>query len=111
MTSGADPADLDELLAALAVDGDAVVVPVAARPGARREGLAGVHAGALKVSTSAAPEGGKATKRLGELLARALGVPRSAVTCVSGATSRHKRYRVAGLDVATCADRLREALA
>ena len=32
------------------------VIPVRARPGARREGVDGTHGGALRVSVSAAPE-------------------------------------------------------
>lgn len=37
---------------------------------------------------------GRATKAAGELLARHLGVPKSRVRLVSGATARHKRFRV-----------------
>jgi len=48
----------------------------------------------LAIRVSVAPEDGKATKAAGRLLARALGVPVSSVRCVSGQTSRHKRFEV-----------------
>ncbi|MFL6090319.1 MAG: DUF167 domain-containing protein [Aeromicrobium sp.] len=37
---------------------------------------------------------GRATKAAGEMLAKHLGLPKSRVALVSGATSRHKRFRV-----------------
>ena len=37
---------------------------------------------------------GRATKAAGEVLAKHLGVAKSRVVLVSGATSRHKRFRV-----------------
>lgn len=102
---------LDDLLAALRdVDGG-VLVPVRAQPRARREGLSGVHAGALRVATTSPPEDGRATERIGLLLARALDVPVSAVRCTAGPARRDKLYRVAGLTAAQAATRLREALA
>ena len=105
-----DVEGLQALLAAVRASDGAVLVPVRAQPGARREGLTGVHAGALRIATSAAPEGGRATARIGAALAAALGVPRSAVVCVSGQGHRSKVYRVAGLSVPAAQARLREAL-
>ncbi|TXT33772.1 MAG: hypothetical protein FD138_1796, partial [Planctomycetota bacterium] len=46
-----------------------IIVPVKAQPGARRNGVAGEHAGALKVQVTQAPEDGKATDAVLELLA------------------------------------------
>jgi len=103
--------DLDRFLSALRADAGGVLVPVRAQPRARREGLAGLHAGALRVATSVPPEDGRATERIGQLLADALGVPRSAVACVVGTTRRDKLYRVAGLTPALAGTRLRGALA
>jgi uncharacterized protein YggU (UPF0235/DUF167 family) len=105
---------VDELagfLATLRADDGGVLVPVRAQPRARREGLAGLHGGALRVATTVAPEDGRATERIGRLLADALGVPRSAVCCVLGPARRDKLYRVAGLTPAQAAARLRESLA
>ena len=84
-----------------------VIVPVKAQPGARRIGLAGEHAGALKVQVTQAPEDGKATDAVLDLLADVLQVKRSQVTLLSGATSRQKRFLVTDLSLAEIANRLR----
>ncbi len=76
------------------------ILPVRAQPGARRAGLAGEQAGALKVAVTAAPEQGKANKALIEVLSKALGVRRSRIELVSGETSRDKRFLVRGLTAA-----------
>jgi uncharacterized protein (TIGR00251 family) len=87
-----------------------VVVPVKAQPGARRNGLAGEHAGVLKVQISQAPEDGKATEAVLDLLTEVLHLRRSQVTLLSGATSRQKRVLVTGLPLADVASRLRAEL-
>lgn len=48
----------------------------------------------LVVRVSAPPEEGKATRRACKLVADALALPSSAVSCARGATSRHKRLEV-----------------
>lgn len=48
----------------------------------------------FKVRVTVAAEGGKANKAVTALLARAIGVPPSAVVMVSGAKSRDKVFRV-----------------
>lgn len=85
---------------------DGVIVPVKAQPGARRNGVAGEHAGALKVQVTQAPEDGKATDAVLELLADVLQIKRSQVKLMSGAASRHKRFLVSGLSMAEIAKRL-----
>jgi len=67
------------------------------QPGASREGIAGFHGEALKVSVTAPPEKGKANKALERLLARALSVPASAVAIVAGSLSRSKTVHIEGL--------------
>lgn len=84
-----------------------VIVPVKAQPGARRTGLAGEHAGALKVQVTQAPEDGKATEAVLDLLADVLRVKRSQVKLLSGATSRQKRFLVTDLSLAEITNRLR----
>jgi hypothetical protein len=49
---------------------------------------------------AAPPAEGAANKSVVRLLARSLGVPRSAVSVIAGATGRHKRVRVADCDAA-----------
>ena len=73
---------------------EGVVLPVRAQPGARKAGIVGEQAGALKVAVTAPPEDGKANKALVELLREALGLKRSQIELLSGATSRDKRFLV-----------------
>lgn len=87
-----------------------IIVPVKAQPGARRNGLAGEHAGALKVQVMQAPEDGKATEAVLDLLAEVLQVKRSQVKLLSGATSRQKRFLVTGMLLVEIANRLRTVL-
>jgi uncharacterized protein (TIGR00251 family) len=83
-----------------------VVVPVQAQPGARRQGVVGVHAGRLKLAVTQVAERGKANAALCELLAEALGVKRSQVTLLSGATGSQKRFLVAGMTTHEFTERL-----
>jgi uncharacterized protein (TIGR00251 family) len=71
---------------------------VRAQPGARKSGIIGEHAGALKVAVTAPPEDGRANKALIEILSKALDVKRSQIELVSGRTSREKRYLIRGVD-------------
>lgn len=95
---------------ALEVRPDGIVLPVKAQPGARRSGLAGVHAGALKVQVTQAPERGKATDAVLEIVAEALQLKRSQVTLLAGATSPQKRLLIVGISHDELANRLRIAL-
>ncbi len=103
-------ADLQAVFEALSTDEAGVLVHVRAQPGSRREGLLGTRGCALKIATTAPPEDGLATRRIGEVLAGVLGVSRSAVTCVSGATHRDKRYHARGLTLDAARQRLAAAL-
>ena len=76
------------------------VLPVRAQPGARKAGVMGEQAGALKVAVTAPPEDGRANKALLEVLREALGLKRSQVELLSGATSRDKRFLIRGLSSA-----------
>src|SRR5438132_14295769 len=70
------------------------ILPVHAQPRARKAGILGEHAGALKVAVTAPPEDGRANKALAQLLAKTLGFKRSQVELLSGETSRKKRYLI-----------------
>jgi uncharacterized protein (TIGR00251 family) len=67
-------------------------------PGAARSEITGVTAGVLHLKIAAPPVRGKANRELIDLLSRALGVSRSAVSIVRGQTSRHKAIEVEGMD-------------
>ena len=61
----------------------------------RNEILGPMADGTLKVRIAAAPEKGKANAELCAFLARHYGVPKSAVTILSGQTSPRKLVRIA----------------
>jgi len=68
-----------------------LIVEVKAVPGASRSEVAGLRDGALLVRVAAPPEKGKANEELRACLAKALGLPKSAIELVAGAGSRRKR--------------------
>jgi uncharacterized protein (TIGR00251 family) len=82
------------------------VLPVKAQPGARKSGVLGEQAGALKVAVNAPPEQSKANKAVMELLRDALRVKRSQVELLSGASSRDKRFLIRGLMPAELQERV-----
>ena len=81
----------------LRVDGDGVVLSLHIQPGARKTEVAGLHGEALKIRLAAPPVDGMANECLLAFLAKSLGVQKSRVALVAGATSRRKRVRVAGV--------------
>jgi len=81
---------------------------VKAHPGARRQGISGVHDGALKIEVTAAPEKGKANKAIIKVLAAALDVPRSSIQIVSGETSGNKKILISNADQTVIQNKLAE---
>lgn len=82
------------------------VVRVKAHPGAKRDAVTGVLAGQLRVEVRAAPERGKANDALTRVIADHLGLNRSSLFVLTGATSRQKRVLVEGLAPAELRQRL-----
>lgn len=76
---------------------DGILIDVRVIPRAGRSGIAGARDGALLVRLNAPPVEGAANTELVALLAKVLGVPKRAVTIVSGERARRKRLRVAGI--------------
>lgn len=70
---------------------------VRVQPKASRDEVVGEFRGALKVKVTAPPEKGKANAAVIALLAKALGVRKSAVTIESGGLSREKSVAIRGL--------------
>ncbi len=70
---------------------------VRASPGSKRDAIAAVVDGVVRVRVAAPPERGRANEALVGLLAGCLGVPRRAVSVVRGAASRQKVVEVQGL--------------
>lgn len=79
---------------------EGVVVAVHAQPGARRDEVVGRHGDALKVRVAAPAAGGQANAALAEVLADLFGCKPRQVRLVSGATSRQKRFEIAGTTLA-----------
>ena len=62
-------------------------------PHARRAGIADLG-GVIKITVTAPPEDGRANAAVAEALARALGVAKTRLTLLRGATSRDKVFRL-----------------
>lgn len=78
-------------------DGPDSVLAVIAKPRAREDAIDGIHGDALKVRVAAPPVDGAANEALERHLAAVLGVGRSRVHVLRGATARNKRLRIIGL--------------
>jgi uncharacterized protein len=84
-----------------ATEGDGTVsFRVRVTPRASRDGVLGLHDGALEVALTAPPVSGAANEALVRLLAKGLGVSRRDVEVVRGHSSRDKRVRVRGIGAA-----------
>jgi len=66
-------------------------------PGARESGLGGWQEDVLRIKVREAAEKGRANDAVAKLLAKSLGVSVSDIELKRGATSRSKRFEVAGL--------------
>jgi uncharacterized protein len=88
----------------LPLERDGVVTfDVLVSPRAARARIGPVSDDRLKVAVTAAPTDGEANAAVIEAIARALGVPKRAVTIVRGESSRRKTLRVAGISAAQVA--------
>jgi uncharacterized protein (TIGR00251 family) len=87
-------------VALVAATADGIRIAVRAQPKAGRDAIGGVRAvpdgERLVVKVTAAPDRGRANDAVAALLAKALGVPPSAVAVVTGATGRDKIVAVSG---------------
>ena len=61
--------------------------------------MTGWYGDAVKIRLAAPPVDGAANTALVAFLAERLGLPRTSVTVVAGATGRRKRVRIAGLSL------------
>jgi uncharacterized protein (TIGR00251 family) len=75
-------------------------------PRASRNEIVGVHGDALKIRVTAPPIEGRANEALISFLAQWLGVRKSQVEIVAGATSRRKMILVVGLPLQEVEERL-----
>jgi len=87
--------------------GDAVCLSVRVQPRSSKSGVAGMYGEQIKICLKSAPVDNAANRECCELLAKALGVPRSSVSVMNGASSRSKVLKVEGVAPSV----VREALA
>ncbi len=82
---------------------DGCTLAVRVHPGARKNGVTGIHVDALKIALTAPPVDGKANEALIAFLAEALRLPRARIAIVAGITSRAKTVRITGKSAAEVA--------
>jgi uncharacterized protein (TIGR00251 family) len=83
---------------------------VKVHPRARKNAITGVVGEALKLALTAPPVDGRANAAVTEFFADLFEIPRSSVTIASGATSRNKVVRIAGITSQAVEQRLFLAL-
>ena len=66
-------------------------------PCARKRGIQGERAGALRVAVTAPPQDGRANQAIAELLRETFDLKRSQLELVGGEKSRQKRFLVRGV--------------
>ncbi len=76
--------------------GQTLVLEIRLQPRAGNNAVVGIDNGRLRIRVSAAPVDNAANEAMMALLARELGVAKSRVRLLSGATRRDKRVAVAG---------------
>ncbi len=85
---------------------DGATLAVRAQPGAKKNAILGVQAGALKVSVTAPPEDGRANEALVEVLKECLDVKRSQIELISGRTNRNKVFLIRGITSEALSEKL-----
>jgi len=90
----------------LRTSGDSLTLAVRVQPRASRSAWRGELDGALKIALAAPPVDGAANDELIRFLAKEFGIPRQAVTIISGQTSRQKVVALQGISEETVRARL-----
>ncbi len=85
---------------------EGALIRVRVQPRASRDEIVGWREDMLRLRVSAPPLDGRANDAVVGLIARAAGVPRSAVSVVGGERSRDKLVRVSGLTAGALRERL-----
>jgi len=85
---------------------DGATFAVRVVPRASKNEIVGIHGDALKIRVAAPPVEGRANEALIAFLAKRLGVRKSQVEIVAGATSRRKMIRAVNLSLEEVEERL-----
>lgn len=75
--------------------------------GAAKSQIQGIHAGALKLSVTEAPDKGKANRGILKLLAKSLDIPVRNIEISSGHTSQNKVVAITDIDASTLRQKLK----
>lgn len=75
-------------------DGADLILEVRVQPRASRNQVGDLENGRLKIHTTATPSDGKANAAVSRLLADYLGVAKSRVVILAGASTRNKRFAI-----------------
>jgi uncharacterized protein (TIGR00251 family) len=78
-------------------EGSCATVSVRVVPRSSKEGVAGFEGGVVRIRLNAPPVEGKANEALVRFLSKAVGVPKSRITLVTGERGRRKIVRVDGI--------------
>lgn len=81
-------------------------IAVRVKPKSSRSKILGLRDGALEIAVNAPPVEGAANEEVVAIVAKTLGVPKSAVQIVTGATGRSKLLGVTGVDLETAMNKL-----
>jgi hypothetical protein len=83
-----------------------VVFEVFLQPRAKKDEIAGIQEGSLKVRVTSPPLQGRANQACIDVIAYTLGLKKSAVEIISGHTSRRKRLCIRGITLSELKKRL-----
>ncbi|WP_432697247.1 DUF167 family protein [Marinobacterium sp. YM272] len=75
-------------------DGDRLILSCHLQPKASKDEISGLHGESVKIRITAPPIEGRANAQLVKFLAKTFGVPKSAVTILSGELGRQKRVAI-----------------
>lgn len=78
-------------------DGDDLILNILGRPAASKDAVGQAHGSELKVSVTAAPEHGRATRHMLRFLAPLFGVKPGNIEVIFGWESIHKQLRIKAL--------------
>jgi uncharacterized protein len=74
-----------------------VLLPIRAVPRAAKNGIQGLHGGALKIRLNTPPVDGKANRELVLFLSKTLGLPKAQIVLLQGKTGRNKLVQLTGI--------------
>jgi hypothetical protein len=94
----------------LQTDPQGIRMTIWAQPGAKKNGVTGIHQGMVRVSVTQVPEKGKATREILKVLAQALELKKSQVELITGETSREKVVLITQIDEQELLRRIQQQL-